>query len=91
MGVEKADQALRACHAGVFKELLSNSVSEYVLQIEEYIRYTRTDRQTLLTSWQSLEAYRAAVPIPTLAIYRELFFLNVETALAILVDEVHVF
>jgi hypothetical protein len=52
--------------------------------LEEYIRFARAERGTVLRTWESLEAYRATVPVLTLQIYRDLFCLNVEMALAIL-------
>jgi hypothetical protein len=84
MGVEEAHRALSACHERVFLRLLTTPVADYVLQLEEYIRYSRTERNIILTTWESLEAYRATVPVHALPVYRDLFFLNVEMALAVL-------
>jgi hypothetical protein len=84
IGVEEADHALSACHDQVFRRLLKTSVSAYVLQLEEYIRYTRADRGTVLRTWQSLQAYRSTVPLQALPIYSDLFCLNTELALVIL-------
>jgi hypothetical protein len=84
IGIEGAHQALEACHERVFNQLLRTPVSEYLEQIQEYIRYTRTEESVVLATWQSIEAYRATVPVSANAIYREVFFLNVEIALVIL-------
>jgi hypothetical protein len=84
IGVEEAGRALSTCHDQVFRRLLKTSVSAYVLQLEEYIRYTRADRGTVLRTWQSLQAYRSTVPLLALPIYSELFCLNIELALLIL-------
>jgi hypothetical protein len=84
IGVEEAHRRIGKCHGRIFRGLLTTPISQYVLQLEQYIRYTRTDRGTVLRTWQSLEAYRATVPVPALPIYRDLFVLNVEIALAIL-------
>ena len=84
VGVEKAHQALSACHDRVFQRLLTTPVSRYVDQIEEYIRYTRAEKGAVVATWQSIEAYRATVPARAIAIYRDLFCLNVEIALLIL-------
>jgi hypothetical protein len=84
IGVEEADHALSACHDQVFRRLLKTSISAYVLQLEEYIRYTRADRDTVLRTWQSLQAYRSTVPLQALPIYSDLFCLNTELALVIL-------
>ena len=84
IGIEAADEALRACHDQVFRRLLMTSTSGYVQQLDEYIRYIRTDRTAVLETWQSLQAYRATVPMRALPIYCELFCLNIELALIIL-------
>jgi hypothetical protein len=84
IGVEEADHALSACHDQVFRRLLKMPISAYVLQLEEYIRYTRAERGTVLRTWQSLQAYRSTIPVRALPIYSELFCLNIELALLIL-------
>ena len=84
IGTEAADRALRACHHQFFGRLLTTPVSGYVRQLEEYIRYNRTEQSAVLETWQALQAYRAAVPVRTLPIYCELFCLNIELALIIL-------
>lgn len=87
MGVQVANQALLACHDQVFRRLLAVPVSGYVHQLDEYIRYTRMERAVVLKTWQSLQAYRATLPLPALSLYSELFCLNVEAALLILRPE----
>jgi hypothetical protein len=84
IGMEAADEALRACHEQVFQRLLTTPTAGYVQQLEEYIRYTRTERTAVLETWKSLQAYRATVPLRALPIYSELFCLNIELALIIL-------
>jgi hypothetical protein len=84
IGVEEAHQRIGHCHGRIFRSLLTTPISQYVLQLEEYIRYTRADRATVLRTWQSLEAYRATIPVPAPPVYRDLFVLNIEIALAIL-------
>jgi hypothetical protein len=86
MGVEEADHALSACHHQLFRRLLTTPISAYVLQLEEYIRYTRADRRIVLRTWQSLQAYRSTIPVQALPVYSELFCLNIEVALTILND-----
>jgi len=85
--IQEADRALRACHEDVFRRLLTTPLQAYVVQLEEYIRYTRADRATILKTWKSLQAYRATVPIGVLETSAELFCLNVEIALAVLEEE----
>ncbi len=86
MGVEKANQALNACHNEIFGRLLTVPSSGYVLQMEQYIRYARTDRNTMLKTWQSLQAYRSTIPVAASPICSELFCLNIDLALTILSD-----
>lgn len=82
-GVQAADGALRACHEQVFRRLLTTRLAEYVVQLQEYIRYTRGEILTVLKTWRSLQAYRATVPVSALATSTELYFLNVAIALEI--------
>jgi hypothetical protein len=82
-GVQAADGALRACHEQVFRRLLTTRLTEYVIQLREYIRYTRGEILTVLKTWRSLQAYRATVPISALAASTELYFLNVAIALEV--------
>ena len=84
IGIEIADEGLRCCHVQVFCRLLALPISGYVSQLEEYIRYTRTEKMTVLQNWQSLQAYRATPPVLASHLYRELFCLNMESALMIL-------
>jgi len=86
-GVQAADGALRACHEQVFHRLLTARLAEYVIQLQEYIRYTRGELFTVLKTWRSLQAYRATVPISALATSTELFFLNVAIALEVVSKE----
>jgi hypothetical protein len=85
--IYEADRALRACHGDIFQRLLLTPLQAYVLQLEEYIRYTRAERTTILNTWKSLRAYRATVPMGVLETSAELFCLNVEIALAVLEEE----
>jgi hypothetical protein len=82
--IEEADRALRSCHQNIFRRLLTTTLQAYVVQLEEYIRYTRAERGTILKTWKSLQAYRATVPMGVLETSAELFCMNVEIALAVL-------
>jgi hypothetical protein len=82
-GIQAADGGLRICHEQVFRRLLTTPLPEYVLQLQEYIRYTRSEVLTVLKTWKSLEAYRATAPIGALATSAELYFLNIAIALEI--------
>ena len=87
-GIHAADQGLRVSHEQVFHRLLTTRLSDYVSQLQDYIRYTRSELVTVLKTWRSLQAYRATVPVGALFISAELFFLNVSIALEILVKQI---
>jgi len=82
-GIQAADGALRACHEQVFRRLLTTGLAEYVLQLQEYIRFTRGEIVTVLKTWKSLQAYRATVPVSAVSTSTELYFLNVAIALEV--------
>ncbi len=86
-GVEAADRGLRCCHEAVFRRLLTTKLPEYVIQLHEYIRYTRSEIFTVLKTWKSLQAYRATVPVGAFATSAELYFINVAIALEIVGQE----
>jgi hypothetical protein len=82
-GIQAADGALRACHEQVFRRLLTTGLAEYVVQLQEYIRFTRGEIPTVLKTWKSLQAYRATVPVSAVSTSTELYFLNVAIALEV--------
>jgi hypothetical protein len=82
-GIQAADGALRACHEQVFRRLLTTGLAEYVVQLQEYIRFTRGEILTVLKTWKSLQAYRATVPVSAVSTSTELYFLNVAIALEV--------
>jgi hypothetical protein len=86
-GVQAADGALRACHEQVFRRLLTTGLPEYVVQLQEYIRFTRGEILTVLKTWKSLQAYRATVPVSAVSTSTELYFLNVAIALEVVGKE----
>jgi hypothetical protein len=86
-GVQAADGALRACHEQVFRRLLTTGLAEYVVQLQEYIRFTRGEILTVLKTWKSLQAYRATVPVSAVSTSTELYFLNVAIALEVVGKE----
>ncbi|MGH9503111.1 MAG: hypothetical protein ACRD20_09690 [Terriglobales bacterium] len=86
-GTHAVDTALRTCHEQVFRRMLTTRLPEYVLQFQEYIRYTRGAITTTLKNWKSLQAYRATVPVDAPATSAELYFLNVAIALEVVAKE----
>lgn len=82
-GMQAADGALRACHEQVFCRLLTTGLAEYVVQLQEYIRFTRGEILTVLKTWKSLQAYRATAPVSAVSASTELYFLNVAIALEV--------
>ena len=83
-GIPAVDRALRLCHERVFRGLLAARLPDYVMELQEYIRYTRGETHTVLNTWKCLQAYRATVPLAALPLSSELFFLNIAIALEIL-------
>jgi hypothetical protein len=84
IGTQEANRVLSACHDEVFRRLLRERMTVYVLQLEQYIRYTRIEKNTLLRTWQSLQAYRTTVPLTALPVHAQHFALNIKIALTIL-------
>ena len=79
-----AHEAFEIWHEEIFARLLTNSVGDYVKQLEGYLRYSRAERAKFISTWKSLQAYKAAVPLRVPRRACRTFFLNVDTALAIL-------
>ena len=67
--------------------MLTTRLPEYVTQLQEYIRYTRSETLTVLKTWRSLQAYRATVPVSAIATSMELYFLNIAIALEVVGKE----
>lgn len=86
-GVYAADRGLRACHEQVFRRLLTTRLPDYVSQLQEYIRYTRSEVPTVLKTWKSLQAYRATAPVGALPASAELYCLNIAIALEVVSRE----
>ena len=82
-GLQASDLAFRSCHQQVFRRLLNTRMPEYVQQLHEYIRYTRAEAATILTTWRSLQAYRATIPVGAGATSAAQYFLNLSIALEI--------
>jgi len=79
-----AHRAFQLCHEEVFARLLMSPVNAYVEQLHVYIRYSRAERDLFIATWNSLQAYKAAIPAHVPERAREMFFLNMRAALAIL-------
>src|ERR1700736_2178332 len=54
-GIPAVDGTLRFCHEQVFRRLLTARLPEYVLQLQEYIRYTGGETHTVLNTWKGLQ------------------------------------
>lgn len=80
----EAHHVFEAWHQQVFARLLTIPIRKYVEEIEDYIRYSRAEREPFITTWKGLQAYRAAIPMKAPRRACETFFLNVRTALSIL-------
>ena len=80
----EAHSVLEAWHQQVFARLITSPVPKFVEELEGYLRYSRAERERFITAWKTLQVYRAAIPLQAPRRAREIFFLNVATALNIL-------
>ena len=83
-GATAAHETFQLSHQEVFARLLMAPIDKYVEQLEGYIRYSRAERTLFIATWNSLQAYKAAIPVEAPTRASETFFLNVKIALTIL-------
>ena len=81
---EEAHSVFEAWHQQVFARLITSPVPKFVEELEGYLRYSRAERERFIAAWKTLQVYRAAIPLKAPKRAREIFFLNVATALNIL-------
>ena len=82
-GEETVHRLFEACHRQFFARLLADPIEKYVQEIEDYLRFSRAERGSFISTWNSLQAYRAAVPLKAPKRACEAFFLNIKTALLV--------
>jgi hypothetical protein len=81
---EAACEALADCHREAFRQLLTSSLEDIVIQLQAYMELSRIDPLDFITAWRGLKPYRVAVPAQTDTISAEFLFSNLRIALAIL-------
>src|SRR5215475_3663403 len=54
-----AHQTFQLSHQEVFSRLLMDPISKYVEQLDAYIRYSRAERGLFISTWNTLQAYKA--------------------------------
>lgn len=80
----EAHSVFEAWHQQVFARLITSPVPKFVEELEGYLRYSRAERERFITTWKTLQVYRAAIPLKAPKRSCEIFFLNLATALSIL-------
>jgi len=79
-----AREALAACHQEVFDQLALGSLESFVNQIERFLRSVPQNLTKTLDAWETLEAYRFAVPSGCSPLAAGLFRSNAKIALELL-------
>lgn len=79
-----AREALAACHREVFKRLSFGPLEAFVDQVERFVRAVPQNLAKTLDAWETIEAYRLAVPSPCDPLAAALFRSNVRVAMEIL-------
>lgn len=80
---EVACEALADCHREVYRQLLTCSLQDLVVQMEGYIESSQTPARDFIAVWRKVEPYRVAVPVETDSFASEFLFSNFRIALAI--------
>src|SRR5713101_3781598 len=79
-----ASAALAACHREIFYHFTLSPLEMFVTQIERFVRSSAHDLNKTVTAWETLEAYRVAIPSACDQLTAALFRSNVKVAIALL-------
>lgn len=79
-----ASAALIAAHREAFYNLALGPLDAFVEQIERFLQSSPKDHDKMLQAWETLEAYRAAVPSACDPLTSALFRSNVKLAITLL-------
>ena len=79
-----ARKALADCHREVFYNLIACPLESFVAQVERFLKSVPQQLEKTIASWESLEAYRLAVPSDCDALAVSLFKSNVKIAMELL-------
>lgn len=79
-----ASQALAACHQETFDCLVELPLEELLGQLEEYIKSNNSEKEELVSTWQTLEPFRIVIPLACDPISAQLLCSNIRIALAVL-------
>ena len=80
-GAERTDRALAICHRDLFRWLVKAHVSQYVKELEVYMRAANND---VVAEWRALQSYRGTIPSGASRFLSEIYSHNMESALLIL-------
>ena len=86
---QDAGKALASCHQEVFNKLTLCPLESFVNQIERFMRSVPQNLQDTLAVWETLEAYRLALPSKCDPLAATLFESNVKVAIAVLKSRLH--
>ncbi len=79
-----AREALAACHHDIFNQLVFASLESFVNQVERFLRSVPQNLTKTLNAWETLEAYRFAVPSGCSPLAAALFRSNAKIAMELL-------
>jgi len=79
-----ADRAMLACHRQIYEQVVALALEDLTDQLDAYMATIRVPKERLIESWTKLPAYRATIPMDTDPISKEIFFMKVRVAVAIL-------
>jgi len=80
-GAERTNRALAVCHRDLFRWLVRAPVSQYVKELELYMRSAHND---VVAEWRALQSYRGTIPCGAPRFLSEIYSHNMESALLIL-------
>ena len=85
-GEAETDRTLRSSHQESFGEWLRGSLEEKKADLDLYLAGIEGDRGAILATWWKLCPYRNLIPVEAAEPERSLFFSDIETLLALLIN-----
>lgn len=79
-----ASRALAQCHEEVFNHFTLCPLNDFMEQVERFVRSSGGDFERTVEFWESLEAYRVAVPSGCDPLTAALFRSNIKIVMAVL-------
>lgn len=79
-----ADLAMLDCHQRIYRRVVALPLEDLTDELDRYIATVPAPRERLIESWKKLKAYRVTIPMDADPVSREIFYMKVEVAVAIL-------